>query len=308
MSSPLVSIILVTRNGVATLPPLLDAIARQRVDFTFEVVAVDSGSTDGSAELLARSVDRFAAIDPATFNHGLTRNLAVEHSHGELVVLLVQDALPAADTWLAELTLPLRSDPEIAGAFGRQCPRPDASAITLHYWPTAVVAASVSHSLPPLTPEALAALEPMDRLRRCTFDNVCSCIRRSVWLRFPFRKTTIAEDLEWAKEVLLAGFRLQFVSSAVVLHSHERSARYEFARTYALHGRLFELFDLRTIPTFRRWIRAVASSLSLHLRCEWARPRAWGRAIALAIAWPLGQYLGGLAGANGWRRRKLGDV
>ena len=82
MSASLVSIALVTRNGVATLPPLLDALARQRVDFPVEIVVVDSGSTDGSAELLARSVDRFVTIPHETFNHGLTRNLAVERSRG----------------------------------------------------------------------------------------------------------------------------------------------------------------------------------------------------------------------------------
>jgi len=42
VSPPRVSIVLPTRNGAATLPAVLDAIARQRVDFPFEVVAVDS--------------------------------------------------------------------------------------------------------------------------------------------------------------------------------------------------------------------------------------------------------------------------
>jgi glycosyltransferase involved in cell wall biosynthesis len=53
MEAPLVSIALVTRNGIATLPDF-SRPSRQRVDFAYEVVAVDSGSTDGSAELLAR--------------------------------------------------------------------------------------------------------------------------------------------------------------------------------------------------------------------------------------------------------------
>lgn len=305
---PLVSIAVVTRNGGETLPSLLDALSRQRVDFRFEVVAVDSGSTDGSAELLARSVDRFVAVDPATFNHGLTRNLALEQAQGELVVLLVQDALPADDSWLAELTAPLRADPDVAGSFARQRPRADASAITRHYLEGAIATQPEARSMPPVTDEALASLEPMDRLRRCTFDNVCSCVRRSVWRRIPFRRTPIGEDLEWAKEVLLAGFRLEYVPSAVVVHSHERSARYELARTYTLHRRLFDLFELRTIPTVPLLVRAVVSSLALHLRCEQAKPGAWGRAMALAVAWPLGQYLGGLSAARGWTGRKLGDV
>jgi rhamnosyltransferase len=304
VNAPLVSIALVTRNGAATLPPLLDALARQRVDFPVEIVAVDSGSTDGSAELLARSVDRFTTISPETFNHGLTRNLAIEQSRGDLVVLIVQDALPATDSWLAELTRPLLADAALAGTFARQSARPDASAIAREYLGRALAASGASTTLPPLTREELAALAPMDRLLRCTFDNVCSCIRRSVWSAIPFRETPIGEDIEWAKEVLLAGYRLEFVAPAVVIHSHDRSPSSEFARTYALHRRLFELFELRTIPTLPLLARAVASSLVLHLRWERRAPgrgRTIGtsaRAIALAVTWPLGQYLGGLVGAR----------
>ena len=52
MSEPRISIVLPTRNGRATLPALLDAIESQRIDSPFEVVAIDSGSTDGSIEIL----------------------------------------------------------------------------------------------------------------------------------------------------------------------------------------------------------------------------------------------------------------
>jgi rhamnosyltransferase len=299
-----VSIALVTRNGSATLPPLLDALARQRVDFPVEIVAVDSGSTDGSAEILAHSVDRFVTIAPETFNHGLTRNLAIEQSRGDLVVLIVQDALPATDSWLAELTTPLRADARLAGTFARQSPHPDASGIAREYLARAPAASGASTTLLPLTREELAALTPMDRLRRCSFDNVCSCIRRSVWSGIPFRETPIGEDIEWARDVLLAGYRLEFVSRAVVVHSHDRSLSYELARTRALHRRLFELFELRTIPTLPLLARAVAISLVTHFR--WARETTGrgltiadsARAIGLAVTWPLGQYLGGLAGSQ----------
>jgi glycosyltransferase involved in cell wall biosynthesis len=89
MSAPLLSIILVTRNGAGTLPKVLHAIASQRTDFAFEIVAVDSGSTDGTVDLLERSVQRLVKIAAPAFNHGLTRNLAMEHAHGELAVFLV---------------------------------------------------------------------------------------------------------------------------------------------------------------------------------------------------------------------------
>ena len=311
MSAPHVSIVLPTRNGAATLPTLLDSISRQRVDFPFEIVAVDSASSDGTAALLRGRVDRLISISVDAFDHGLTRNLGIEQAGGELIVLLVQDALPASDSWLAELTAPLIADDTVAGAFARQLPRPDASAVTRYCLARWTASSDVARTIAVADRAELEALDPMAQVERCAFDNVCSCIRRSIWSQHPFRRTPIAEDIEWAREVLLAGYRLAYVPAATVIHSHDRPARYELARTYLLHRRLYELFGLRTIPTPALLARAVASSLALHLRCENKEPggvSASGRAIALAFAWPLGQYLGALSAARGWSSPRSGGV
>ena len=303
MTPPRVSVVLPTRNGAATLPAVLDALSRQRVDFPFEIVAVDSESSDGTPDLLRPRIDRLISIPAGSFDHGLTRNLGVENARGELVVLLVQDAIPESDEWLAALTEPLLADATLAGTFARQRPRPDASAIARHYLARSMATAETGHVAAVANRAELAALDPMERLRRCTFDNVCSCIRRSVWTRFPFEATPIAEDLEWATNVLLAGHRLAYVPRATVIHSHDRSARYEFTRTYLLHRRLFELFEVRTIPTLPALARAIATSLAVHLRCVRGDGSIF-RAIALAFAWPLGQYLGALSALSAMRRWK----
>ena len=295
-----VSIVLPTRNGAATLPAVLDAISRQRVDFPFEVIAVDSSSTDGTADLLRRRVDRLLSVAADAFDHGLTRNLGIEQARGELVVLLVQDALPAADSWLAALTAPLFADDRLAGTFARQLPRPDASPIARYYLDRWIASSVVARTIAVANHADLEALDPMAQLERCAFDNVCSCIRRSVWARHPFRQTPIGEDIEWARDVLLAGYSLAYVPAAEVIHSHDRSSRYELVRTYVLHRRLYELFRLRTIPTLRLLTRAIVSSLRIHWRCQ---PFS-GRAVALAVAWPLGQYIGALSAVRGWNLRR----
>jgi rhamnosyltransferase len=288
MRSTLVSIVVPTRNGAATLPALFDAVGRQRVDFDVEIVAIDSGSTDGTPELLRARADRVLEIAAAAFDHGTTRNLGIAQAHGELIVLTVQDAEPANDDWLRALTSPLRADDALAGTFARQVPRGNASAITRRHMAGWAGAALAARTLAIGGADAFEALSPAERLDRCTFDNVCSCIRRSVWQRHPFRATPIAEDLEWARDVLLAGHRLAYVPESVVIHSHERPVREEFARTRVLHSRLRQLFGLRTIPTSYALARAIASTLAAHLACETS-----ARAAALAVAWPLGQYLGG---------------
>jgi rhamnosyltransferase len=297
-----VSIVLPTRNGAAMLPALLDAIRSQRVDFPFELVAVDSASTDGSRELLRERTDRLIEIPAASFDHGLTRNLGIGHARGELIVLMVQDALPVSDGWLKALTAPLIADHRLAGVFARQIPRPDASPITRYYHARWVAASEVPDIRSLAGAAEFERLAPMDRFLRCTFDNVCSAIRRSVWMQHPFKPTPIGEDLEWARDVLMAGYRLAYEPAAQVVHSHDRSAGYELARTCVLHRRLYELFGLRTVPTIRALGRAAGSSLVLHWRCRNdGGPFAPGRAVALAVAWPLGQYLGALSAVRGWK-------
>jgi rhamnosyltransferase len=302
VSLPRVSIVVPTRNGAATLPALLDSIAGQRVDFPIEVVAVDSASTDGTPALLERRVDRLIRISADAFDHGLTRNLAIEQARGELIVLLVQDALPISDSWLAALTAPMLADVSVAGAFARQRARPNASPITRHYLERWTASSSVARIIQFKSRAELEAMDPRAQFDRCSFDNVCSCIRRSIWQQHPFRSTPVGEDLEWAREVLMAGYAIAYVPQSEVMHSHDRPARYEFSRTYLLHRRLYELFRLRTVPSRSALVRAIASSLALHLRCQRSSSGQTGsyrRAVALAFAWPLGQYLGALSAVRG---------
>ena len=87
----MLSIVIPTKNGAATLPALLDSLERQQVGLATELIVVDSGSTDGTVELVRNRVDRFITIPLGEFDHGLTRNQGIEASRGELVALFVQD-------------------------------------------------------------------------------------------------------------------------------------------------------------------------------------------------------------------------
>ena len=298
-----VSVVIPTFNAGAQLNRLLDAIAAQDGPYRPVVVAIDSGSTDGTTDLLRARGARVLTISQADFNHGATRNRALEVVTTEFAVMTVQDALPASAAWLHALVSPLSSDGSLAGTWARQQPRPDASRITAYYLSRWAAAQESPRTAGPITREQFAALTPAQRHLACAFDNVCACIRMSVWREHPFATTRIAEDLEWAQTVLQAGHRLAFVPAAAVVHSHDRPAAYELRRTYLVHERLQALFGLTTIPDLGGLARAIAVSLALHVRLAAGEPRgrlrALVRAIQLAVVWPLGQYLGALAARQG---------
>jgi len=305
-----ISVLIPTWNGARTLPALLDAIEAQtrRPD---EIVAIDSGSTDGTDRLLAARGARLVSLGAASFNHGTTRNAGVESCGGDLIVLIVQDAVPADANWLAELTRPFGEDARIAGTFARQVPLAHASGVARRNLEGWVAARAEPRTVGPLQADEFRALRPIERLDLCAFDNVCSCIRRDVWQRHRFNRVPIAEDLEWARDVLLDGWKLAYTPAACVRHSHDRSVVYEWRRTYLAHRRLMELFALSTIPSLGGLLTAIATTTVLHARV-WSRQpstlRELGRALALGVAWPLGQYLGARDARRGAPERTFSGV
>jgi rhamnosyltransferase len=307
-----VTIVIPTLNGGAMLERVLDAVEAQDAPCERELIAVDSGSTDGTVERLRARGAIVRQTSAGEFNHGETRNAALAAASGDAAVLLVQDAVPVSRDWLRNLIQPF-AEPDIAGSFGRQRAMPDASRVTTHYLASWVAAQETPRVTGPLTTDALGALDPLARHHLCAFDNVCSCVRLDVWRKHPFRRTPIAEDLRWAVEVMLGGYRLAYAPDAVVWHSHDRSVRYELDRTYLVHQQLQQLFGLSTVPTAASLVLAVARTLPLHVRLAASEPRgrrarALVRNTGLALALPLGQYLGARSAREGRELLSVGRV
>ncbi len=66
---PLVTVLLPIRNAAATLSAALDSLLAQTLD-DFEVAAVDDGSTDDTAAILANYARRDARVRPLSIPHG----------------------------------------------------------------------------------------------------------------------------------------------------------------------------------------------------------------------------------------------
>ncbi len=227
---------------------MLERLAAQNTGFEHETLIVDSGSTDGTVELARRHGASVHRIED--FDHGAARNLGASQAAGEYVAFVVQDALPADDRWLAAMVENLDGDPAVAGVYGRQIPRPDSSPLAralVNDWPTASTERreqSVGDrydDLPPTARRSLAA-----------FDNVSSCVRRSVWESVPFEKTPFGEDLRWGKAVVEAGHKLVYEPRATVIHSHERGPLYDLRRHYADTLLVLDLFGLAPAPNLIR--------------------------------------------------------
>jgi rhamnosyltransferase len=301
-----------TWNAGARLDCVLDALEAQDGDFACDVIALDSGSTDGTVQRLRDRGAMVIEVPAHQFNHGATRNQGLALAVGEFAVLLVQDAVPASRGWLQALIAPLLGDDGVAGTFARQCPAPGASRLTIEQLSRWIASHPDPRVVGPLTSGAYEAMSPAERHIACAFDNVCACIRLAVWRSHPFRHTCIAEDLEWGREVLLAGYKLAYTPEAVVSHSHERPLSYELQRTYLVHQRLQALFGLTSIPSMPALLRAIVATVPANLKLAAMESRgrfsASIRNGALGVALPLGQYLGARSARDGRRWLRTGRI
>ena len=112
---PRVSIVIVTHNGLVFTRLCLETLLGAQTASEFEVVVVDNASNDGTVEYLLdlRERDRRVRVErnPINAGFGEATNLGVAVSAGEIVVLLNNDTVPAAD-WLDRLVDHLQ-DPAI---------------------------------------------------------------------------------------------------------------------------------------------------------------------------------------------------
>lgn len=95
MQQPLVSVVICAYNGEKYLARAIESVLSQTYR-NFELVIVDDGSSDGSAELIRKYAAENACIRPFfRTNHGLpaSRNFAFENAQGEWVAIIDQDDL-----------------------------------------------------------------------------------------------------------------------------------------------------------------------------------------------------------------------
>ncbi len=122
------SVFIPTLNAGPQFTDLLQRLDEQETDFDFDVLVVDSGSKDDTAQLVRNQKSgrfRLHEIPKSQFQHGRTRNLGIRMTDGEYVAILTQDALPADRHWLRNLIGGFSRSNRVAGVIGRHHAYPE---------------------------------------------------------------------------------------------------------------------------------------------------------------------------------------
>jgi rhamnosyltransferase len=279
------SILLLTKNGGRDLELLASALYGQKGVEPFEVVVIDSGSTDETLELLRRFPVRLEKIPPETFDHSRTRNLAAGLAEGEILIFLSQDAIPASENWLQTMISNF-DDPAVGAVYGRQLPKPGSSM-------------EREDALATLYGEHKIVKDPNHRnglgYRFYHFSDANAAIRRSVWeqVRFP-ENLRVFEDLGIAKRILDAGWKIVYEPNSSVFHSH-RHTTVGLLKRYFDIGCTLKLLNIWDAPGTRKsMIQDVRTLLrnKIHRVGQKGKGQPVGVGIRQDVAKSVGLFLG----------------
>jgi glycosyltransferase involved in cell wall biosynthesis len=223
-------VVIRVRDEAGPLRILLERLAGQTAPH--EVVVVDSGSADGSAETARAAGARVLGIPPGAFTFGRALNLGTAACTAEVVVALSAHAFPRSADWLGRMAAAL-DDPAVACAYG-----------ATHTWTGSALREPIRQDI------VLAEAHP-----RWGYSNGAGAFRRSLWEQRPFNEDMPgSEDREWALWALRQGHYCLLDPALAVDHDHSRdSLRVAFTR-YAREARGDAMFlDLPRYRVLHEW-------------------------------------------------------
>jgi glycosyltransferase involved in cell wall biosynthesis len=215
----LVSIIIPSFNGAARIGTCLEALRAQRTGRETEILVVDDGSTDTTADVV-RSFPGIRLITQGNAGPAAARNRGAREAQGALLVFTDDDCEPTPD-WLEALLEPF-SDPQVVGTKGAYRSRQKklvARFVQIEYEDRYRI---------------MSAVRDIDFI-----DTYSAAFVRERFLEmngydmsFP---VACAEDIELSYRMSACGWKMRFAPEAIVYHTHPDSfwrylkKKYKFA-------------------------------------------------------------------------------
>jgi rhamnosyltransferase len=277
-------LVIPTLNAGAALDRLEPALQMQSLQPS-KFLVIDSSSTDKTVAQFRAIGAEVHVIDRRTFDHGGTRQNAVELLiDTDVVVFLTQDAIPGDPDAFRNLVEAFE-DPRVGAAYGRQLPTPNATPISAH---------ARLFNYPDSSEHRSMADADRLGIKAAFCSNSFAAYRRQALLEaggFPLH-VILSEDMLAVAAMLAKGWKIQYVANAQVYHSHNYTMGDEFRRYFdigAMHGTHPDLIARFGPPAGEGW-RFLRSELVYLFRTApiWI-PNAMVRTVSKYVSYRLGK-------------------
>lgn len=239
--NPKASIVIRCYNEEQHIGKLLSGIMQQTYQ-DFEIILVDSGSTDATLSIAARYPVQVVSITPEEFSFGRSLNLGCEVAQGEYLVIVSAHVYPVHKDWLEQLLKPFNM-PQIALVYGKQ----RGNEITKY---------SEHQVFSKWFPE-----QSNYNQDHPFCNNANAAVRRSLWQEFPYNEQlTGLEDLAWSKQIIESGYCIAYSAEAEIIHVHDESFRRiynRYRREAIAFKRIFTQEHFNPLDFMRLWITNV---------------------------------------------------
>lgn len=227
------SIVIPTKNAGRDFEYTIEKIRNQKGIKEIELIIIDSGSNDSTINIAGKYGAKVYEIKPEEFNHGKTRNYAASKASGDYILFMVQDAIPIGDYWSYSLVKVLCDHEDVAAVTCRQVPRSDAdlfacNAIWYHYKYLQFNEDKIYY----MKEKDFENLPFGEKRKLAGLENVCCCIKKDIFDKFNFREINYAEDLDLGIRLIKNKYKIGFLYSTGVIHSHNRDPDYHLRRGY----------------------------------------------------------------------------
>jgi len=275
-----VSIIIRTKDSSNIIEQSLKALFSQSFQ-DFDVIIVDSGSTDKTLEKCSNYKHTLIKIKAHEYHPGKVINYVLQKCHNDVVVFLNSDCVMLHTNTLQNLLNGLESD-NIHAVFARQVSRPEAKT-----W----VKRDYEVSFPKgEKPEWMHFSLPL------------AAIKKEVWEEVPFyTQAWASEDSKWAIDIKQKGYHVEYINNALVMHSHNYSFKQLFNRRYVEGEADSYIFDfkLSIFTMLKKYAYSLWNDLIYHLKHH--DSLGFFKVIIVRLLYHYAYYLGH---KNGIKRKK----
>jgi len=208
---PTTSWIIRTKNEEKWLPKVLETLYLQsRLDF--EIIIVDSGSTDNTIQIANQfPIRRIIEIKQEDFSYGYALNLGISESWGDFVGILSAHSLPISRTWYQDAFSNFE-DKMVAAVGGTYSALPD-GVIEEKLWDT-------QYHINRLNDQNYYLGFQKENYYKTT-SNTNFILRKTLWEDYQFDENlSTSEDYDWTQEMLFRGYNVIYDPRFDVYHSH----------------------------------------------------------------------------------------